>query len=200
VLVERRERMVRSLHDAGISILASGHQHAYQRALLTWPDAVLVAIVTGGGGAPLHDVPASTESGRLFSEYRVAGSIVKPENVVSDKVFNFIHLRLWFGGGDLRAYAVDSKSRSTLIDKVQIDLTRYGIPKIDQHKMPLPPDKGPTEPMKHEAAAVPGMPAGMPLGEGVDSTSASKRLLSKSPPGAPRPHEPRVRTGAHAGG
>ena len=50
VLVERRERMVRSLHDAGIAIVASGHQHAYQRALLTWPDAVLVAIVTGGGG------------------------------------------------------------------------------------------------------------------------------------------------------
>ena len=107
VLVERRLHMVSALHDAGISILVSGHQHAYQRALLTWPDAVLVVIVSGGGGAPLHDVPATPEAGKLFSEYKVAGSIVKPENVVSDKVFNFSHLRLWFGGGDLRSYAVE---------------------------------------------------------------------------------------------
>jgi hypothetical protein len=112
---------------------------------------------------------------------------VKPENVVSDKVFHFTHLRLWFGGGDLRAYAVDSKSQSTLIDRVQIDLTRYGIPKIDQHKMPLPPEKGPTESMKHEAAAQPGMPAGMHAGAKIDSTSASKRLLSKPPPGKKQP-------------
>ena len=144
VLIERRERMVRALHETGISILATGHEHSYQRALLTWPDAVLIVIVSGGGGAPLQQIPPPAESARLFSEYKVAGSVVKPENVFTSQVFNFTHLRLWFGGGDFHTYAVDQNSKATLIDKVQIDLNRYGIPQIDQHKMILPPAKGPT--------------------------------------------------------
>jgi len=177
VLTERRERMVRSMHEAGISILVSGHEHSYQRALLTWPDAVLIALVSGGAGAPLHSIPPPTESARLYSEYKVAGSVVKPENVFTSQVFNFTHLRLWFGGGELYTYAVDQNSGTKLIDHVQVDLNRYGIPKIDQHKMPLPPAKGPAEVMK-TAAAMPGMTAVAK----VDSTSASERLLSKPPP------------------
>jgi predicted MPP superfamily phosphohydrolase len=181
VLIERRERMVKALHEAGIAILASGHEHSYQRALLTWPDAVLVVIISAGGGAPLHPIPPPAESARLFSEYKVAGSVVKPENVFTSQVFNFTHLRLWFGGGDLYTYAVDRKSNATLIDKVQVDLGRYGIPKIDQHKLIVPPSTGPAETMK-PAASVPTAPAAT----AVDSTSASKRLLSKPPPSAPQ--------------
>jgi len=177
VLTERRERMVESLHEAGISILASGHEHSYQRALLTWPDAVLIALVSGGGGAPLHTIPPPAQSAQIYSEYKVAGSVVKPENVFTDQVFNFTHLRLWFGGGDLYTYAVDKDSHVTVIDHVQIDLNRYGIPKIDQHKMPLPPAKGPAEVMK-TAAAMPAMPASAM----VDTSAASDRLLSKPPP------------------
>ncbi len=181
VLIERRERMVSALHEAGISILLAGHEHAYQRALLTWPDAVLVAIVTGGAGSPLHKIPPPNESARLFSEYKVAGSVVKPENVFTSQVFSFTHLRLWFGGGELSTYAVDGNSKATLIDHVQIDLTRYGVPKIDQHKMLLAPAKGPVEVTK-SAASMPNRPAGAK----VDSTATSKRLLSKPPPGGRR--------------
>src|SRR5206468_3660698 len=126
---------------------ASGHEHAYQRALLTWPDAVLIAVVTGGGGAPLHNMPPAPASAAMFAEYKVAGAVVKPDNVVTGKVFNFVLLRLWFGGGELYTYAVDKSAKPQLIDKVQVDLTRYGTPKIDQHKIPLPPAKGPAEPM-----------------------------------------------------
>jgi hypothetical protein len=177
VLIERRERMVRALHESGIAIIASGHEHSYQRALLTWPDAVLVAIVSAGGGAPLHPIPPPAESARLYSEYRVAGSVVNPENVYTNQVFNFTHLRLWFGGGNLYTYSVDDKSNATLIDKVQIDLGRYGIPKIDQHKVPVAPATGPVEAMKPAASM-----QNMPAGARIDSTSASKRLLSKSAP------------------
>ncbi len=186
VLVKRRDAMVRALHESGIGIIAGGHQHGYQRALLTWPDAVLVTIVTGGGGAPLHNAPVAARAGELFSEYKVAGSVVKPENVFSANVYHFTHLRFWFGGGDLRAYSVDEKSKATKIDEVKIDLTRYGIPKIDQHKIPLPMAKGPKEPTKHEpptptstAAAT----AEAKPGAKVDTTSASTRLLSKPAPG-----------------
>jgi len=179
VLIERRERMVSALRDAGIAIIASGHEHSYQRALLTWPDAVIVSIVSGGAGAPLHTIPPPAESARLYSEYKVAGSVVKPENVFTDQVFNYTHLRLWFGGGDLRTYAVDKQSNTTLIDKLQVDLNRYGIPKIDQHKVPLPPAKGPAEVMK-TAMVMPTPPGGAH----VESTPASKRLLSVAPPGA----------------
>jgi hypothetical protein len=177
VLIERRARMVRALREAGISLLVTGHEHSYQRALLTWPDAVLITIASGGAGAPLHKIPPPAESARLFSEYKVAGSIVKPENVFTSQVFNFTHLRLWFGGGAFYTYAVDENSKATLIDKVDIDLNRYGVPKIDQRKVPLPPSKGPTE-GPHPIAGMPNTPAGA----NVDSTSASKRLLSKPPP------------------
>jgi len=176
VLRERRARMVRALHESGISILASGHEHAYQRALMTWPDAVMVTIMTGGGGAPLHDVPATAIAGPMFADYKVAGGEMKSENVITARVFNFVLMRLWFGGGEFFTYAVDQKSKMTEIDKVQIDLKRYGIPKIDQKKMPLPPQKGPSEPVAHEDMK-PGTAAKQ------DSVSASKRILSKPPPG-----------------
>jgi hypothetical protein len=182
VLQERRARMVKALHESGISIIASGHEHTYQRALLTWPDAVLVSIVCGGAGAPLNRLPPPEESARLYSEYAVAGSVVKPQNVLTDEVFNFVHLRLWFGGGEFYAYAVDQNAKTSLIDKVQIDLTRYGTPKIDQHKMPLPPAKGPRGAMGSSEDKSMKTPAAS-----SDSTSASKRILEGPAPGKAAP-------------
>jgi predicted MPP superfamily phosphohydrolase len=176
VLVERREQMMRALHETGISILACGHEHSYQRALVTWPDAVLIAIVTAGGGAPLHTIPPPAESARLFSQYKVAGAVIKPENVFTSQVFNFTHLRLWFGGGSFFTYSVDAKSKATLIDHVEIDLKRYGIPKIDQHKLIVPPSTGPTAAKPQASKTTP------PVAAATDSTAASKRLLSKPPP------------------
>jgi hypothetical protein len=178
LLVNQRERMVRSMHEAGISILATGHEHSYQRALLTWPDAAMIILVTGGTGAPINPIPPPAASAQLFASYRVAGSVVKPENVFTSQVFNFTHLRLWFGGGEITTYAVDEKANSKTIDQLKVDLERYGIPKVDQYKVIVPPTKGPTEPEKPEAA----MP-NRPAGEKVDSTQVSARLLSKPPPG-----------------
>ncbi len=176
LLLEQRERMVRALHESGIAAVVSGHDHSYQRALLTWPDAVLIVLVSGGAGSPLHDIPLPAESARLFSEYKVAGSVVKPENVFTSQVFNFTHLRLWFGGGDFYTYAVDQNSKTTLIDKVEIDLNRYGTPEIDQHKMVIPPSGGPSEPSEDKASTPDSTTAT------ADSTTASERLLSKPPP------------------
>jgi hypothetical protein len=178
VLRERRERMLRALHTAGISIIASGHDHAYQRALITWPDAVLIAIVTGGAGAPLHQIPSAAAGAQLYGQYKVAGSVIRPRDVFSAEVFHFTHLRLWFGGGDLYAYAVEKDGSTRLIDEVKVDLKRYGTPKIDQHKIPVPPAKGPRETMTTAS-----MPTMGPMAPGSDSTSASKRLLEAPAPG-----------------
>jgi len=177
VLQERRARMVKALHESGISIIASGHEHTYQRALLTWPDAVLISLVCGGAGAPLNQIPSPAASAQLYSEYAVAGSVVKAQNVLTDEVFNFIHLRLWFGGGEFYAYAVDKNAKTSLIDKVQIDLTRYGTPKIDQHKMPLPPAKGPRGTMASAGGK------GMTMTPVSSDSSASERILMGPPPG-----------------
>jgi predicted MPP superfamily phosphohydrolase len=180
VLVERRETMVRALHDAGIAVILSGHEHAYQRALMTWPDAVLIAIVTGGAGAPLNTLPLPVESARLFSEYRVAGGGIRPENVFTAVTFNFIHMRLWFGGGEFTTYAVDALSKATQIDKVSIDLKRYGIPKIDQHKIPIPPAKGPKAPKESEGK----MKAAVAK---PDTAAASRRILQSPSPAKTKP-------------
>ena len=104
LLRQEREKMIRAMHDAGIAVLATGHEHAYQRALFTWPDAVMLDIVTGGGGAPLYQLPPNAEAVRLFTQYHVAGAEVKPENVFTCTFNNFLHVRMWPGGGELRAY------------------------------------------------------------------------------------------------
>jgi predicted MPP superfamily phosphohydrolase len=188
VLQERRARMVKALHESGISIIASGHEHSYQRALLTWPDAVLISIVSAGAGAPLNQLPPPAASAKLYSEYAVAGSVVKPENVLTDEVFNFVHLRLWFGGGEFHAYAVDKNAKTSLIDKVQIDLARYGTPKIDQHKMPLPPAKGPRGTMSSMSDT-----GAKTNAASKDSTSASERILTAPPPGKKVPIQKKPR-------
>jgi hypothetical protein len=66
-----------------------------------------------------------------------------------------------------------------MIDHVQIDLKRYGIPRIDQHKIPIPPAKGPKGAKEIEG----GIAAGQtPSNAKIDSTTASKRLLTSPPP------------------
>ncbi len=145
VLRERRARMLRALHDSRIAVLATGHEHAYERTLLTWPDAMVIAIMTGGGGAPLHIIPSAAASSALFSQYRVAGAEIKPENVVTARAFNFVLMRLWFGGGEFHAYAVDHKARTKPIDQMQIDLRRYGVPDSASARRPVAPrPAGPT--------------------------------------------------------
>jgi 3',5'-cyclic AMP phosphodiesterase CpdA len=178
VLQERRERMVRALKEQGIGILASGHEHAYERALMTWPDGVLIYIVTGGAGSPLHDIPSPEESARLFAEYKVAGGVFKPENVFTGEIFHFVHLRLWFGGGDFTTFEVVPDGGVRLADQVQVDLKRYGVPKIDQHKIPLPPEpiKQPP-PMEENKAA-----KKIATQTSSDSTSAAKTVKSTPAP------------------
>jgi hypothetical protein len=175
VLLNRRERMMQALHEAGIGVLAAGHEHAYERALFTWPDAVLVDIVTGGGGGPLHAIPPQAQSAQLFARYKVAGSTVDPANVVAGSFNHFIHVRLWFGGGELYTYAVDKRSRTTLADKVRIDFTRYGVPKIDEHKVPILP-KAPSTPGAQEKEATAARPAK------TDTIATSKRILTTPTP------------------
>jgi hypothetical protein len=104
-------------------------------------------------------------------------------------VFNYCHVRLWFGGGDLQTYAVDQNSNSTLIDEVKIDLNRYGVPKIDQHKVPIPPAKGPAETPK-PVAAMPVTGATPAVVAKGDSTTASGRLLTRPAPAAKRKTTP----------
>ncbi len=183
VLTRRRDEMVRALHESGMGILVTGHEHTYQRALLTWPDAVLVAIVSGGGGAPLHALPPRAQAAALFADYHVAGSVVKPENVYTAEAFNFVLARLWFGGGEFIAYAVDARGRPTEIDRVAIDLKRYGTPQIDQHKIVIPPQKGPKGGGKEDKPAH----SLLPFASRVDSTSASRRLLAQPPPTRRKP-------------
>jgi len=184
VLSERRERMIKALHESGIAVIASGHEHSYQRALLTWPDAVVIAIVAGGAGAPLHMIPDPPQSAALYAQYHVAGSVIKPENVFTARTWNFTHFRIWFGGGEILSYAVDAQSKATQIDRVKIDLSRYGTPQVDQHKIPLPPAKGPSEAKKPMAGMT---PSGAPKGSLADSTARSERILATPPPGKHRP-------------
>jgi hypothetical protein len=176
VMQDRRERMVKAMKDAGIGVLASGHVHAYQRALFTWPDAVLVSIVTGGGGAPLYAQPPPAQSAQIYSRYHVAGSTVKTENVFTGVFNHFVHVRLWFGGGIVHTYSVDRRTAKTeLVDNVHIDLSRYGVPKIDQRRMPIAA-KVPSATGQQEESVKKAAPTKS------DSVAASRRILGKPAP------------------
>ena len=104
---------------------------------------------------------------------------MKPSNVFTEQVFHFIHARLWFGGGEFFTYAVEPGSKVRLIDQVTIDLKRYGVPKVDQQKIPIPQVLK-TQPPPLEESTVKKNPAKS------DSTSATQRLKSKPPPGRKR--------------
>jgi hypothetical protein len=183
VMRDRRAAMVEALHATGISVIASGHEHAYERALLTWKDAVLVVIATGGAGAPLTQLPPPAASADLFSQYDVAGGKISKDNVLTDVVFHYCLLRLWFGGGELYTFAVNKDASTQQIDKVEIDLRRYGVPRIDQKKMPLPEAPGPKE--KKTEGEKPGSVAEKTDPSVVakaDTSAATRRILTQPAP------------------
>ena len=185
VMVRRRDQIVKAMHEGGISILAGGHEHDYERALMTFPDgSVLIAIVQGGAGAPLHPLPPPAEAARLFSMYKSAGGTIKPENVYTAVINNFSFLQLWFGGGELQTYAVYKDASVKLVDQLSIDLKRYGKPKIDQYKVVVAPTAK-AAPSSMEAKASHG------IAMKADTTSASRRLETQRPPGK-RPQRGRV--------
>lgn len=190
VMIHRRAALVEALHETGISVIASGHEHAYERALLTWPDAVLVVIATGGAGAPLTTLPPPAASADLFSQYNVAGGKISKDNVLTDVVFHYCLLRLWFGGGELSTYAVNKDASTQQIDKVQIDLKRYGIPKIDQKKMPLPEAPGPKEKKTEGETAGQVTAADTKAQAKADTSAASRRILTQPPPAKAKKKSP----------
>lgn len=178
---QRRDEIVRAMHEGGISVIAAGHEHDYERALLTFPDkSVLIAMVQGGAGAPLHPLPPPEQAARIMASSKAGGGTIKPENVYTAMINNFTLLRLWFGGGELQTYAVAKDGSVKLADLVKIDLERYGKPKIDQHKVPIQPTAQVQE-SKMEATHKAGIEA-----KG-DTTSASKRIENAPPPGKKKP-------------
>jgi len=192
VMRARRDQMIRAMKESGISALVSGHEHDYERALMTFPDgSVLITTVQGGAGAPLHPLPPPQQAAQLFSAYKVAGGTIQEKNVYTAVINNFTFLRFWFGGGELQTYAVLKDGSVKLVDLVKIDLKRYGVPKIDQKKVPIAPTAPASPPkmaveMKHGIHAKP------------DTTSASRRLETHPAPGAKKAVRPaRVTTPRH---
>ena len=195
VLYNRREAMVNALRDAGLAVLATSHEHNYQRALLTTGDAVLVCIVSGGAGSPLHQIATGAEAGRIFSLYQVPGGVFKPENVVTAVVFNYVHMRLWYGGGEFFTYAVDRDAGDVMIDHVQIDLKRFGTPEIDQNKMPIPKPEGPQQPGETEAKNLPDAPPDTTKGVKPVVKPSSRQTTVRPKQPIPKPSkEPPVAT------
>jgi hypothetical protein len=184
LLSARRATMVKALREAGLAVMVAGHEHAYERALLTCGDAVLICLVAGGAGSPLHQIAPGEEAGRMFAAYEVEGCEFKPENVYASMSFSYTVMRFWFGGGDLRTYAVDAKSQDALIDEVEIDLKRFGVPKIDQNKMPLPAEEGPTQPAPPEETA------SEPRSEAPSDSASAVKPVTK-PSSKPQPARPR---------
>jgi hypothetical protein len=177
LLSARRETMVRALREAGLAVLVAGHEHAYERAILSCGDAVLVCLVAGGAGSPLHVVATGDEAGRMFAAYGdIAGCAFQPENVYASMTFSYTLMRFWFGGGDLRTFAVDADGKDKLIDELAIDLKRFGIPEIDQQKMPVPPAEGPKQPPPPEEQR----PAEEVTEAPADSASAVKPVTKPS--------------------
>jgi hypothetical protein len=153
LLSARRQTMVNVLREAGLAVLVAGHEHAYERAALVCGDAVLICIVQGGGGSPLHDIPLGAVAGAAFAAYELEDCGFKAENVFAAITYSYTVFRYWFGGGDLRTYAVNSDGSDQLIDEFAVDLKRFGIPEIDQHKVVLPPAQGPKQPTPEEEKA-----------------------------------------------
>jgi hypothetical protein len=182
VMRARRDQIVTAMHEGGISVLIGGHEHDYERALLTWPDGqVLIAMVQGGAGAPLHQLqPPAKSAAIIASSQTPKGVKIDPKNVYTAMINNFTLLRLWFGGGEIQTFAVEKDGSVKLADQVNIDLKRYGKPKIDQYKVVVQPTAR-VQTSGMEARAKAGVP------EKADTTAASKRLETSRAPGKKKP-------------
>jgi predicted MPP superfamily phosphohydrolase len=195
VLYNRRATLVKQLREAGLAVLAASHEHNYQRALLTTGDAVLVCVVSGGAGSPLHQIATGAEAARIFSLYQVPDAVFKPENVVTAVVFNYVHMRIWYGGGEFFTYAVDKNGKDQLIDHVQIDLKRFGTPEIDQNKMPIPATSGPKQPGETEAKKLPSAPPDTTKGVKPVVKPSSRKTTVRPKQPVPKPStKPPVKT------
>ncbi len=153
LLSARRETMVKVLREAGLSVLVAGHEHAYERAALVCGDAVMLCVVSGGAGSPLHVIPTGEEAGRMFAAYELPDCRFEPENVFASMVFSYSIMRFWYGGGELTTYAVEADGSDERIDHIAVDLKRFGIPELDQQKIPIPPSEGPRQPAPPEEAS-----------------------------------------------
>jgi hypothetical protein len=114
--------------------------------------------------------------------------------VFTAEVYHFVHVRLWFGGGEILAYAVDENANTTLIDTVEIDLKRYGTPKIDQYKRIVPPE-GPEQPPPVEETK-----DKKDVIASTDSTKASERLESQPPPAEQKSQPQKTTPSGRSGG
>jgi len=182
VMRERRNQSVKAMHEGGISVLVGGHEHDYERALLTWSDGqVLIAMVQGGAGAPLHPLQPPAQSAAIIaSSSTPPGAKIEPKNVYTAMINNFTLLKLWFGGGELQTYAVQKDGSVKLADLVKIDLERFGKPKIDQYKVVVQPTSR-VQASGMEARDKAGVTAKS------DTTAASRRLETSRAPGKKKP-------------
>ena len=189
MLKARRAEMVRVLMDHQLSIMVAGHEHAYSRALLRCGDDVLIVVTSGGGGSPLHDIPVGEDALTIFAAYDIPGCGFTKEDVFASRIFHFMLARYWFGGGEFYTYAVGPDAEITEVDHVTVDLSRYGVPKIDQEKIPIYEQKGPRLPPPPEEEGEK-EPASAP----PDSTGPSDRIKEGEGPattrGAPAPGRP----------
>jgi len=188
VMRQRREQIVAAMKKGGISVIVGGHEHDYERALITFPDgSVMIAMVQGGAGAPLHPLPSPAQAAQLISQSAPKGGTIKPENVYTAVINNFTYLKLWFGGGELQTFAVYKNGTVKLVDQVSIDLKRYGTPEIDQHKVVVAPTAR-AAPSTMEAKAKHGIAAK------ADTAAASQRIETQKPPGKKSPAVPARKT------
>jgi hypothetical protein len=119
----RRERLVRAILESNAFLLLAGHEHAYQRAVLSSPRGERLIVTSGGAGSPLHVLPNPTESAALFAAYDGAWGTFPPSEVRARSTYNLVHLRLWPGGGEMNAYAVHGDDELEPLDRVSIETT-----------------------------------------------------------------------------
>ena len=116
----------------------------------------------------------------MFAAYELPDCRFEPENVFASMSFTYSIMRFWFGGGELTTYAVAADGSDERIDHLAVDLKRFGIPELDQQKIPVPPASGPSQPAPPEEK-----PATDRATAPADSASAVKPVTKpSSKPGA----------------
>ena len=115
---------------AGYHQFAQLHQPPYGERGITLRETGelvgMVGVVPAMG--PFSQLPG-------FDASVLEGARFRPEDVVSARIFHFIHMRIWYGGGEFFTYEVHKNNSFNLVDHVLIDLKHFGTPKIDQHKV-----------------------------------------------------------------
>jgi hypothetical protein len=125
-LPQKRQLLLRLFQLYGVQLVFSGHQHMYEHNLLNFEntfgqEALVHFVVTGGGGAPLHDAYKNDEIAECRANY--AGEGLDATCVIQEVAYNYCVVKTMADQMTVEVFQVSDSplTDGRLLDRIVVD-------------------------------------------------------------------------------